>query len=123
MENRLCLNKKQEYHIEDFEICIVSTVKGVRMNNPPFEAPTIRINSWGTKCGRILTDEDRTYAREIWIKCSEKVKEEVLSIDWIDYMEGKNTSHNGSKHVSKTMMPHHLKEELYKRFYGVKYGE
>ena len=118
MENRLCLNPKPTWDIEGLEVQIIRTVKGVRIDKPSFENPTIRINSWGTKCGRILTDSDRTYAREIWVKCTPEQKEQILNIDWIEFMEGKCTSFNKSGYRGKTMMPYQLKEELYKRFYG-----
>lgn len=118
MENRLSLNTKPTFDIEGLDVQVIKTIKGTRVDNPRFDKPDIRINGWGTRCGRILTDEDRTYAYEIWIKCNEELKEKILSIDWLDFMEGKATAQNGTKHVGKTMMPWMLKKEIREVFYN-----
>ena len=123
MENRLKLNKRPKWDIPGLDVQVIRTVRGIRETTPRFDNPTIRINGWGTSCGRILNKDDRAYACEVWIKCNETQKEQILSIDWIKFMENKCTSFNNSKHRGKTINIYHLKEELYKRFYGVKDGE
>lgn len=118
MENRLELNNKPVWEIPGLEIQKITTKKGKRVTVPKFNNPDIRMIAWGVKCGKILEENDRAYASEIWIKCNEVQKKQILSIDWVDFVKNTATAFYKSGKEGRNMANYQITEKLYKEFYN-----
>lgn len=95
-----CLNSKPKNKLNDIKIT------EVRLNNKTVVDYDLRLIAWGAGTGKILSDEDKKYAKEFYIKISnETYKNKIINllkdVDWV-------------KEYSMTATPNLLQWQVYK---------
>lgn len=108
MVNKLKLNKRPVINLPEDILIGEYERRFKRSSNIPDFEPNIIINNWGAKI--TISKEKKERAKQIWIKTdNEKLKEFILSYDWISEL----CSINKIYYLSTNK----LKEVLLKEYY------